>query len=349
MSQPDFMTAHGPAVISAQLKSQPEHFIVRECLGFAPDNEGDHMLVVVRKRGANTLWVEKQLAKFAKADLRDVGFAGLKDRHAITEQSFTVPSRHLQANDWLQCKGDGFEVIAAYRQRRKLKRGAHKGNGFEIVLTNVVGDDAALQSRLEKIKQDGVPNYFGSQRFGRDGNNLSMAREWFEDGKVIEDRHQRGFALSAARAFLFNSILQARIQQGTWNQLLAGDVANLSGSNSVFAVDQVDDVLTRRCNEFDIHPTGALWGAGESRAKGPVKELEMQIANQHAAIAQGLCDAGLEQERRALRIQVRDLEWKRDADQLTLKFSLTKGAFATAVIAELVGAAAESLGDDEEA
>ena len=345
---PSFQNAHGDAVITARLKALPEHFIVREILGFAPDNDGDHMLLTVRKRGANTAWVAKQLARFAQCDSRDVGFAGLKDRHAVTEQSYTVPSRQLTADDWLQCKGDGFEVIAAHRQRRKLKRGAHKGNEFEIVLTEVAGGDDALNARLEQIKQYGVPNYFGSQRFGRDGNNLVMACEWFENGKVIHDRHQRGFALSAARAFIFNSILQARIQQGTWNQLQAGDVANLNGSNSVFTVDAVDEVLKHRCDEFDIHPTGALWGGGELRTKGTVQTLESDVASEHQTFASGLCNAGLEQERRALRVQVRDLVWKREAGELRLKFALTKGAFATTVIAELVGSGAEALGEDEE-
>ncbi|HVY24122.1 MAG TPA: tRNA pseudouridine(13) synthase TruD [Steroidobacteraceae bacterium] len=345
---PSFQNAHGHAVITARLKALPEHFIVREWLGFAPDNEGDHMLVIVRKRGANTMWVAKQLARFATCDARDVGFAGLKDRHAITEQAFTVPSRQLQPNDWLQCKGDGYEVIEAHRQRRKLKRGAHKGNAFEIVLTNVVGDESALNARLDLIRQLGVPNYFGLQRFGRDGDNLTMARDWFENGKIIEDRHQRGFALSAARAYLFNLILQARIQQRTWNQLLNGDVANLSGSNSVFAVDQVDDVLANRCKEFDIHPTGALWGKGDLRSQGAVKELELRIADECISISQGLIKAGLEQERRALRVQVRDLNWKLENNQLTLQFSLAKGAFATAVLAELVGSSAEALTESED-
>jgi len=346
--QISFRPAHGPAVITAQIKSQPEHFIVREWLGFSPDNEGDHMLVIVRKRGANTMWVAKQLARFAKCDARDVGFAGLKDRHAITEQAFTVPSRQLQPNDWLQCKGDGFEVIEARRQRRKLKRGAHKGNEFEIVLANISGDEAALNSRLESIKQEGVPNYFGSQRFGRDGNNLRMANEWFSSGKAIDDRHQRGFALSAARAYLFNLILQERVQKKTWNQLLGGDVANLSGSNSVFAVNQLDDVLTIRCKEFDIHPTGALWGAGELRTQGVIKELELRIANECNSISQGLVNAGLEQERRATRVQVRDLTWKLENSQLTLKFLLAKGAFATTVLAELVGSSAEVLAESDD-
>ncbi len=342
------LPAHGAPVITALIKAQPEHFIVREWLGFAPDNEGDHMLVTVRKRGANTLWVAKQLAKFANADVRDVGFAGLKDRHAVTEQSYTVPSRQLSPEAWLAFSGDGFEVVNAHKHKRKLKRGAHKGNEFEIKLINVVGDKNELIKRLEVIKQHGVPNYFGQQRFGRDGNNLRMAIDWFEQGQFIHDHHQRGFALSAARALLFNAILQARIEQGTWNQLLNGDMANLNGSNSVFAVDEVDDLLKQRCIEFDIHPTGALWGARELLTKGAVKELEQYVADKHQIIAQGLCSARLDQERRALRVQVRNFTWELVDDQLLLRFGLTKGAFATVVIAELVGAEAEVLAEGED-
>ena len=161
------------------------------------------MLVTVRKRGANTMWVAKKLAHFANVDARDVGFAGLKDRHAITEQAYTIPSRSITPEAWLELQGEDFKVISANKQRRKLKRGSHKGNEFEITLTDVVGDAAALTARLEKIKQSGVPNYFGSQRFGRDGNNLSMAREWFETGKPIHDREQRSFACRL-RALLYS-------------------------------------------------------------------------------------------------------------------------------------------------
>jgi tRNA pseudouridine13 synthase len=311
--------AHGTPVISAQVKAQPEHFIVREWLGFAPDNEGDHMLVTVRKRGANTLWVAKQL-----------------------------PSRMIAPELWLQVSGDGFQVIGATRHKRKLKRGAHKGNEFEITLTNVVGDQNELIKRLEVIKNLGVPNYFGAQRFGHDGNNLRMAMDWFAGGQVIHDRHQRGFALSAARSLLFNAILQARIEQRTWNTVLSGDIANLNGSNSVFAVDEVDAVLKQRCAEFDIHPTGALWGEGELLTRGAVKEFEQQIARNHEVITQGLCSVGLEQERRALRVHARNFTWELAGDQLILRFGLSKGAFATVVIAELIGSTAGSLAESED-
>jgi tRNA pseudouridine13 synthase len=322
---------------------------VREWLGFEADGEGDHMLLIVRKRGANTMWVAKQLARFANADARDVGFAGLKDRQAVTEQAFTVPSKQLTPNEWIGFSGEGFEVVGATRQRRKLRRGAHKGNDFEIVLRDVEADREALLQRLRQLKEQGAPNYFGAQRFGHDGYNLAMADDWLVQGNEIRDRVQRGFALSAARSLIFNAALQARIEQGTWQHLLAGDLANLNGSNSVFAVNEVDETLRQRCAEFDIHPTGPLWGAGELRVTGPTAELEARIGEQYVALSTGLAGAGLEQERRALRVWVQNLTWTLDASRLILKFRLHRGAFATAVLAELLGSAANALGENEDA
>lgn len=341
--------AFGPPPIRARIKAQPEHFIVRERLGFSADGEGEHVLLTVRKRGANTHWVAKQLARHARVDARDVGYSGLKDRHAVTEQAFTVPARHLAPEAWLQVATSEFAVIGAARHRRKLKRGAHKTNEFEITLSDVVGDMAALQERLPLISRHGVPNYFGPQRFGRDANNLQLARRWMEQGEVIGDRFQRGFALSAARAAIFNAVLEARVRRGDWNQLLSGDVANLQGSNSLFAVDSVDESLAQRCADFDIHPTGPLWGGGELRTRCDVAVLEAQIAAEFQGFSTGLVAAGLCHERRALRSSVQNLTWTLDATQLILRFTLSRGSFATAVVAELLGPDAGELGEDEDA
>ena len=149
--------AHGAAIGGGVIRSTPEDFIVREWLGFEADGEGDHWLLTVRKRGANTHWVAKQLGKLADIHPRDVGYAGLKDRDALTEQSFSVPARSAVPN-WLTVSGDGFEVIRAQRHRRKLKRGALKGNDFEIVVRDFSGSASDLAERVAKIASDGVPN-----------------------------------------------------------------------------------------------------------------------------------------------------------------------------------------------
>ena len=328
-------TAFGEPLGRAILRSTPEDFLVREWLGFDADGEGDHVLLRVRKRGANTFWVAKQLARLAKVAPHDVGYAGLKDRDAVAEQSFTVPLRSTIGLEWAGVSGEGFEVLAAARHKRKLKRGALRGNEFVIVLKAFTGSPGALEARLRAISAHGVPNYFGPQRFGRDGNNLQVAYRWFDGGASPQDRLQRGFAISAARSALFNAVLAERIRAQTWNRLLAGDLANLDGTGSIFAVESVDDPLVQRCETLDIHPTGPLWH-GDSSASGAVHALEGKIAAEHSVLAHGLASVGLEAERRALRVRVADLRWTIDGQDVTLSFRLPRGAFATAVLHEIL-------------
>jgi tRNA pseudouridine13 synthase len=323
--------AHGGPAGRAQVRAEPEDFVVQEWLGWEADGAGDHLLLKVRKRGANTLWVARQLARLAKLDPRDVGFAGLKDRDAVTEQSFTVPVRSALGESWAGVAGEGFEVVAATRHRRKLKRGSLKGNDFTITLRGFSGEQEALQRRLRAIATAGVPNYFGPQRFGRDNSNLRTALAWFADGVAPADRWQRGFAWSAARAAIFNAVLARRVGDGTWNRLLPGEIVNLDGSGSVFLADVIDAALEERCARLDVHPTGPMWGGRESTAA-----LEAEVASRHEILAQGLSKAGLEAERRALRLRVDRLEWTIEADIVQLRFRLFRGAFATAVLHELI-------------
>jgi tRNA pseudouridine13 synthase len=332
----DLPCAHGAPPVRGRVRVAPEDFVVREWLGFEADGEGDHWLLTVRKRGANTHWVAKQLAKRAQIHPRDVGFAGLKDRNAITEQAFTLPVRSAVGADWPGMTGEGFEVVRAERHKRKLKRGALRGNDFEIVVREFVGSADVLAERVSLISSRGVPNYFGPQRFGIDGANLRRARQWLSGELELHDRFERSFALSAARAAIFNSVLERRVIDSTWDQLLAGDVANLNGSNSTFRIDALDAVLSERCKEFDIHPTGPLWGRGPLASQGVVATLEQDVATREALLAEGLAGAGLEQERRSLRLGVSQFDCNVEGDQLRLKFRLTRGAFATSVLHELI-------------
>jgi tRNA pseudouridine13 synthase len=328
--------AHGGPAGSARLRATPEDFLVREWLGFDADGEGDHLLLKVRKRGANTMWVAKQLAKMGKIHPRDVGFAGLKDRDAVAEQAFTVPARSAVGTSWVGVTGDGFEVLTAERIRRKLKRGALKGNDFVLVLREFAGDTAVLEQRLQILAADGVPNYFGPQRFGRGGQNIKAALAWFGGEGPAPERAERGFALSAARSAIFNAVLAERVHAATWNRLLDGDVVNLNGSGSFFPVQTVDDTLRERCSQLDVHPTGPMWHGDSLISAGPIAELEASVARRHQALADGLSKAGLEPERRPLRVPVRELSWRIEGSDVYLQFRLQRGSFATAVLHELI-------------
>lgn len=328
--------AHGGPAGHAQLRACPEDFVVREWLGFGADGEGEHLLLKVRKRGANTLWVAKQLARIAKVHPADVGFAGLKDRDAVAEQSFTVPVRSARGADWAGVSGEGFEVLQAQRHRRKLKRGALRGNEFEIVLRDFDGDLAVLEGRLRAIATAGVPNYFGPQRFGHGGRNLQLARAWFAGEAPTPGRAERGFALSAARAALFNAVLAQRVADRTWNRLQPGEIVNLDGSGSIFAADLIDEALELRCEGLDVHPTGPMWGGDAPEGSGSTAALEQRVAQDHPVLVAGLSGAGLEAERRALRVRVDSLQWAIEGTQVQLRFRLHRGCYATAVLHELI-------------
>jgi tRNA pseudouridine13 synthase len=331
---PDWQRAHGGADATARIRSSCQDFQVTELLGFEPQGDGEHDFLWIEKEGQNTIWVAGLLAKFAGLREPDVGFAGRKDRHAVTRQWFSVRRPGGVKPDWNGFRAEGVRILEVTRHGRKLKRGAHRGNRFRIVLRDLV-DPVSVAAKLAMIRAQGVPNYFGEQRFGRDGGNLRLAEKLFARRRL--SRSQRSMALSAARSYLFNLVLERRVSDGTWNRLLPGDLANLDGSGSVFPVDTVDDELAVRADQLDLHPTGPLWGSGQSRASGDVARLEQSIIERHAELASGLESQRVEQSRRALRVRASDLTWQApDERTLSVEFTLGLGAFATALLREVL-------------
>ena len=320
MSLPDWARAFGAPLFAATIRATPQDFQVTEELGFEFTGDGEHDYLWIEKTGANTEWVSRQLARFADVPAKDVGYAGLKDRHAITRQWFSVPRWH--APQWYELEVEGVKLLDVQRHNKKLRRGAHKVNRFYIVLR---GDGLhthaeAIERRVQAIREQGVPNYFGEQRFGRDGNNVSLADAW-ASGKRLP-RHKRSIAISTARSFMFNDYLDTRVQAGTWNTILPGDKANLDGTGSVFDVEDVDEEIERRCREMDIHPTGELAGDGSTGTN------ESWIAS--------LGKARVEPGTRSLRLRVSELSYSIAEDAIELSFTLGRGAFATSVLREMV-------------
>jgi tRNA pseudouridine13 synthase len=330
--------ALGAPPVNGRLRTTADDFRVDEVLGFAPDGAGSHMLLTVEKRAANTGWVAAQLARHAGVAVREIGFSGHKDRHAVTRQAFTVPlASTVEPAACLDWQGEGYRVVAAERHARKLRPGSHRSNRFGIRVRGLLGDVAALDARLRSIATRGVPNYFGPQRFGRGGNNLQRALAWGDGGPGPRDRSQRGFVLSAARSYLFNTVLAARVVRGDWDQILPGEAVILDGRRSFFPATQVDSTLLARCQEMDVHPSGPLPGLGDSPATQDALQLEMDALAGHEVLLQLLARERLEHERRSLRLPVRDTTWQVDADELQFEFTLPRGTFATAVLHEVLG------------
>ena len=334
--------AHGRPPLCGRIRCAPEDFIVIEELGWQPDGSGEHVFLYVRKSGQNTDWVARRLAEVCEVRADAVSYAGLKDRHAVTEQWFSVqmPGREAPMPcGFTGSRGiDGVEVLAVTRNSRKLRRGALAGNRFRIVVRELDGPPAAVLDRLPAIAARGVPNWFGEQRFGRDGGNLERARRLLAGTLRERDRHKRGLYLSAARSHLFNRYLAARISDGSWDQALPGEVLMLDGSHSVFACPQPDATILERLARHDLHPSGPLWGAGESLATAAALAGETALAAAEAQLCAGLAAEGLKQERRALRLVPAQLHGEVIGEAaVQFEFTLPAGAYATTVLHELVG------------
>lgn len=331
-----FPRAHGPAACSATIRTTPGDFFVEEIASFEPSGAGEHLLLTVEKRGMNTAWAAKRIAAWAGVAESAIGYAGLKDRHALTRQRFSVWLPKKVAPDIAALQSEDLNVLDHAWHARKLPRGALAGNRFELVLRGVDGDRAAIDARLESIRERGFPNAFGAQRFGREGGNLDKALAMFAGRRMR--REERSLLLSAARSALFNDVLARRIEDGSWNRGDEGEVWMLDGSHSVFGPEPMDDALRARAEAFDIHPTGPLWGAGELRTAGSVRAMETAAAAQCGGrrIADGLARAGLRQERRALRVAAAGLAWEwLEPGGLRLGFSLPAGSYATALLHEV--------------
>ena len=328
--------AHGIPIITGRIKQQPEDFIVEEILGFVPSGVGEHIFLKIEKQGENTDFLARQLAKFAGLPRQAVSYAGLKDRHGRTIQWFGVHLPGKREIDWKPMETATLRVLDVTRNDRKLKIGALRGNRFQIALRDVKGEANRVDERLSVLSKSGVPNYFGPQRFGRNGQNLSSALAMFKGEFSPRDRHLRGIYLSAARSELFNRVLAQRVREDSWDKAIAGDVFMFADSRSFFS-DEITPDIERRIAELLIHSSGPLWGRGDLPSGDRIRGIEQAVADEMPELTAGLIDSGLEMERRPLRLPVSDLTWTwLDTMTLRLTFSLPAGCYATTVLRELL-------------
>lgn len=329
--------AYQPPVASARLRCAVDDFQVRERLSFLPSGCGSHVYLHIEKRLLTTEELIRKIARLANVGVLDIGCAGLKDRNAVTRQWISVNMCGKPQPDWQQLQSDRIKLISVTYHERKLKKGAIDCNSFHLKLRSVCADKDWLEERLSLIKSRGVPNYFAEQRFGIDENNLKTAQQFLAGNLKVKDRHLRGLYYSAARSYLFNLVLSHRVAFKNWDQALAGDAMMLAGSRSFFVSDELNDEVVRRVKQGDIHPSGPMWGKGESAARGEALRIEHQALRDCNKWKRGLENHGLEQQRRALRVIPMEFHWDFESqDVLSLSFTLPSGAYATGVVRELV-------------
>jgi tRNA pseudouridine13 synthase len=331
----DFQKVNTTSTLSGSIRTIPEDFQVDEIQQFTPSGVGEHVWLHIKKIGENTDWVAAELAKISGVPRRDVSFAGMKDRNAVTTQWFSVQMPGKEAPVWQSDLPASIQILEEKRHDKKLRRGALQGNQFKLIIRDFEGNQSELKETVSRILVQGVPNYFGAQRFGNYCFNVLRAEKWFKGEFKLKDRAKRSIYLSAARSWIFNHILSARVKDGSWNQAVEGDVFMLEDSKSYF-LEVIDDAIIARIINHEINPSGALWGRGKLPSKGTVATLEQNIASQFANLCEGLEKNGLKQERRSLRLSVQDLAFENLEDGVvSLNFSLPAGAYATTVLEEI--------------
>lgn len=325
-------------------KFQADDFQVVEDLGYEPCGEGEHQFIFIEKTNTNTAFVAEQLAKFVELPLRQISYAGRKDKYAVTQQWFGIHAPGVEDFDFSDWDLEGVRVIKQSRHNKKLRTGQLKGNHFTITLRQVVHPEA-ITERLEEIATHGVPNYYGEQRFGvmrlndmgevQRGGNLVMAERMI-NGETIRHRNKRSMALSALRSWLFNEVLSQRLEHNVFDTALAGDALVLSGSNSFFINRDDREQSQSRYVAKDVCPSAPLWGKGKLATEEDAANIENTVAAAHPEVTGFLSECGFEQERRAIKIWPSDLTWQSKGDSFTISFGLPSGCFATSVLRECV-------------
>ncbi|HDX1193005.1 TPA: tRNA pseudouridine(13) synthase TruD [Pasteurella multocida] len=324
----------------ARLKAECADFIVKENLGYEMSGDGEFVAVKVRKTDCNTLFVGEKLAQFVGISARNMGYAGLKDRKAVTEQWFCLHMPGQPTPDFRLFQLEGVDILEVTRHNRKIRTGSLEGNHFEILLRGAKESDE-LNVRLNNIKQCGFPNYFTEQRFGRDGHNLTQALRWAQGEINVKDRKKRSFYLSAARSEVFNLVVSERIALQLAQQVLRGDMLQLQGSHSWFQADEKEDLnaLQARLEQQDILLTAPLIG----EQNPPATDIENQLVEQHQALLTLMAKERMKASRRPMLMQAQALQWEFVAEGLKLAFYLPAGSYATALIREVVNVQEEEF------
>ena len=341
MTQPldPFLTSNVPG-IGGQIRTLPEDFHVEERPLYLPCGEGEHLYMTITKRGLSTPDLVRRLSSTLGMRAQAIGVAGLKDARAVTTQMISLQGITPEQVSRLKTDDTILNVQILGRHRNRLRTGHHAGNRFRLVIRNVA-DHAAetVPAVLQQLRTRGVPNYFGPQRQGKDGDNYQIGAALLVDAQRREkmNRNKRIWYLNTYQSFLFNRMLARRITQ--IDRLFVGDWATKLENGACFQVEDAEKEQPR-ADRFEISPTGILFGSRVSWASGEPGRIEEAVITEAGTTKDTLIAAakscGFRGERRALRVPLIELEWSLSGDVLTLSFSLPPGAYATSVLRELM-------------
>jgi tRNA pseudouridine13 synthase len=331
-----------------KIRQQPEDFQVREIAAYAPTGQGEHLLIHFEKTSTNTPEAVRRIAEALDVDPAQAGWAGLKDRVAVTTQwaSLFGASRERA----LALDLPGIRVLDAGYHPHKLRTGHLRGNRFVI---RVQCDSSAVdvaRDILERLASDGAANYYGEQRFGRDGQNAARARRWLiEGGRAPRDRFERKLLASALQSHWFNRWLAARVERIGLARAVAGDLMRKEDTGGMFVAADASEG-DERMQRWEISPTGPMYGDEMRWPEGDARAIEEALWAETGVSSETL--RGLRKllpgSRRTARIRPTELRVEAYAEGIELAFALPKGAYATVILRELFKTDALEIGEARE-
>jgi tRNA pseudouridine13 synthase len=334
-----FLTSAIPG-IHGRIRTIPEDFQVHERPLYLPCGQGEHLYLAVTKRGLSTPDLVRRLSSVLGVKTLAIGVAGLKDSWAVTTQMVSVQGVLPDRLSRLVVGDQILKVEVLGRHRNRLRTGHHAGNHFRLVIREVAAHASeSVPAVLEQLIRRGVPNYFGPQRQGKRGDNYRIGAALLNDPDRREtmSRAKRIWYLNTYQSFLFNRIVAKRI--GHVDHVFVGDWAMKLENGACFPVENAE-LEQPRADRFEISPTGILFGSRVSWADGEPGQIENAVITEAGATREALIEAakacGFRGERRALRVQLTELDWSLDGSVLTLSFALPPGAYATSVLQELM-------------
>jgi tRNA pseudouridine13 synthase len=325
-----------PPTVAGAIRKDPEDFQVEEIPAYPPAGEGSHLFLQVEKKLRTTDEVVRALAKQLRIPAGQIGCAGLKDRMALTRQWLSIPAQAQSRLDSFRL--EGVSILKADLHTNKLKTGHLKGNRFRIRIADLGSKDGdEIAWRCTILREKGIPNYFGPQRFGRDGRNEITGRDLLSGQAARHSKRTLRLLLSAVQSGLFNDVLARRISTGMFHQALPGDVMIKADTGGRFLCED-PGVDQPRMDAGEIHPSGPIFGPKMQAAEGEPGDMEREVLD-----ASGLSDESFTRfpkltrgTRRSLRLMPGELKAEPGEDCVQLSFTLTSGGYATSVLREMI-------------
>lgn len=338
-----FATKEYPG-IDGKIKKKPEHFVVEEIPIYEPCGKGDHLYINLTKKNLTSKEIQKKLTQLFNLSEVCIGFAGMKDKHAVTTQTYSIKFGIIDDKFTKEVvktieKNIPIKVNWAKLHNNKIKAGHLLGNKFKIIISEIkIPIDEALEISREivnKIKKTGIPNFYGPQRFGFDGDNWKRGLSIIKGELKTRDLWSKRFLISSYQSYLCNVYLAKRVESGNFEKILKGDIAKKYDTGGLFVVKD-KEAEQKRYDNHEISFTGPIYGPEMWEAEDESGKFEKEILKDSGVTIEDIKKAGSNGTRRLGRLLVDDIKIKKVREGLQLEFFLPKGAFATNVLREII-------------